>query len=84
MISCKDAATLISRSLDDKLPIYRRIQIFIHLSVCDLCTLYSNQLTMIRQALLSCVKDMGDSVVGEVALSDQRREDMIKTLRESL
>jgi hypothetical protein len=50
MISCADAAELISRSLDTKLSWWQRLALRIHLYGCDLCRRFRRQSRMVDQA----------------------------------
>lgn len=44
MISCEEAAFLVSRSIDDRLPLRKRLAVRIHLWTCHLCKKYAAQL----------------------------------------
>jgi len=39
MIDCKHAARLMSRAMDDRLPLWDRVRLRLHLAICDACTL---------------------------------------------
>jgi len=49
---CNDVSDLISRSMDEKLPLKIRMGIKFHLMMCHLCLNYKNQLNLIRKAIL--------------------------------
>ncbi len=51
MFKCKDVSHLISRSMDQKLPLRIRLGIKFHLMMCDLCLRYKNQLELIHKAI---------------------------------
>ena len=51
MLSCKEAAWLISESMDRDLPFMQRIGIRAHLLMCKHCTRYRRQLLFIRDAI---------------------------------
>ncbi len=51
VFNCKDVSSLISRSLDTKLPIYIRLGIKFHLMMCKLCRRYEKQLLTLQEAL---------------------------------
>ena len=51
MIDCKEASRLISENADRPLPLVRRLQLRLHLFVCDACTNFSRQVRQLRQAL---------------------------------
>jgi len=51
MFKCKDISLLISRSMDQKLPLRIRIGIKFHLMMCNLCLSYKKQLELIHKAI---------------------------------
>lgn len=51
MFRCKDVSILISRSMDEKLPVWVRLGIKFHLMMCHLCSNYKDQLYFIRNAV---------------------------------
>jgi len=51
MIDCREASRLISQNADRPLPLGRRLQLRLHLLVCDACTNFSRQVRHLRQAL---------------------------------
>ncbi len=48
---CRDVSYLISRSMDQKLPLRTRMGIKFHLMMCDLCLRYKKQLELIHNAI---------------------------------
>jgi len=70
---CKDVSDLISRSMDEKLPLKIRMGIKFHLMMCHLCLNYKNQLNLIRKAVLKLDDDK--SIGNEITpLPDQARQ----------
>ena len=51
MITCEEAARLISDSLDQKLPLRLRIALRMHLLMCRICPRFSRQLIFLRDAV---------------------------------
>ena len=51
MIDCKEASRLISQHADRPLPLARRLQLRLHLLVCDACTNFSRQVAALRRAI---------------------------------
>ena len=51
MLSCKEAAWLISESMARDLPLMQRLGIRAHLLMCKHCTRYRRQLLFIRDAI---------------------------------
>ena len=50
-ITCKEAARLLSQSMDARLPLWQRVRLRLHLAICDACTNFSRQLRLLRRAL---------------------------------
>ena len=48
LLSCKQASILISKSLDRSLSLRERVILRLHLTICDRCTRFSQQLHAIR------------------------------------
>lgn len=51
MIDCREASRLISQHADRPLPLARRLQLRLHLFVCDACTNFSRQVRLLRETL---------------------------------
>ncbi|BCM25266.1 zf-HC2 domain-containing protein [Methyloradius palustris] len=48
LLSCKQASILVSTSLDRSLSLRERVSLRLHLTICDGCTRFSQQLHAIR------------------------------------
>jgi hypothetical protein len=70
---CKDVSQLISRSMDEKMPLRVRMGIRFHLMMCSLCRNYKKQLWIIHRAVekLDRMESTGTS---PMRLPDQVRE----------
>ena len=81
MFKCSEVTRLISKSMDQKLPISQRIGIRIHLAMCRYCSLYKKQLELLR-------KIIGQAILAEgvplppLNLSPQARLRMKQVLAE--
>lgn len=53
LFNCKDISHLVSRSMDERLPLPRRMGITFHLMMCRYCARYAKQLKIIRQKIRS-------------------------------
>ena len=51
MLSCKQASKLLSQSLDRPLTWSEKIQLRLHLFMCNPCTQFKRQLNMLRTAM---------------------------------
>jgi predicted anti-sigma-YlaC factor YlaD len=51
MLSCKQAARLVSQGLDRELGFTERVRLRVHLAICDGCTNFSNQVAFVRKAM---------------------------------
>jgi len=54
-INCKEAARLLSQSMDAPLPFWQRVRLRLHLAVCDACGNFSRQLGLLRRAVARLV-----------------------------
>ena len=51
MLNCKDASHLVSRQLDEPLPLARRLELRLHLLFCDACRRFERQTALLREAM---------------------------------
>lgn len=51
MFNCKEVTQIVSESLDRKLPLYQRMGIRFHLSMCRFCWRFRKQLLILRKAV---------------------------------
>ncbi len=50
MLNCKQASQLASRAMDEKLSIWKRLSLKIHLLICSNCKIFTDQLKFLREA----------------------------------
>ena len=50
-IDCKEASRLLSQAMDQKLPLWDRARLRLHLAACDACRNFSRQLEFLRRAV---------------------------------
>ena len=75
MLSCKEAAWLISESMDRDLPFMQRLGIRAHLLMCKHCTRYRRQLLFIRDAIQHYLDEVeNEESVPPVSLSPEALE----------
>lgn len=51
MLMCKEATRLISEGLDRRLPLWQRLNLRLHVSMCGACTAYKRQVEAIHRLL---------------------------------
>ena len=51
MIKCKEASRLMSRAMDEPLPLWQRLALALHLSICDACRNAQRQMHLLRTAV---------------------------------
>ncbi len=79
MFKCKDVSHLISRSMDQKLPLRIRLGIKFHLMMCNLCLRYKNQLELIHKAISKMESESKNNYTG-AHLPDKVKETIKKNL----
>ena len=62
-LTCREAHRLVSEGLDRDLDVIERLRIHAHLAVCEACTNFNGQMTLLRQAMrrLTVHEDHHDS-----------------------
>ena len=58
MLTCKETAQLLSKSFETELSWWKKLNLKLHLSMCDLCNRYLRQLKMIRKIISSASEDI--------------------------
>ena len=82
MFQCEAVSKLVSESMDQKLPLYRRMGIRFHLMMCKFCTRYRKQLYLLREAARNPAK-AGESDVVSCRLSDDAKARIKKELHDA-
>ena len=49
MLNCKQASELISQSVDETLPLRKRLALRVHLFICDGCSNFTSQIDFLRK-----------------------------------
>ncbi len=78
MMNCKQASQLISRSLDEPLSTRERIALKFHLSLCDWCSTFSQQLQKLHVAINKLNKSIEDDE--NITLPSETKKRIAKSL----
>lgn len=74
MRSCKEVTSLISESLDRRLPLGQRLGVRLHLMMCKFCSRYRKQLLAVRAAIHRYVEELEPSgSIKPFSLSEEAR-----------
>ncbi len=75
MLSCKEAANLVSESLEDLLTFRQRLALGVHLLMCRFCSRYQKQTLLIREAMRRIAhEEEGSADACKVSLTPEARE----------
>jgi predicted anti-sigma-YlaC factor YlaD len=57
ILSCKEAARLVSQRIDRELGFGERVMLRVHLTICDGCTNFKDQVAFLRRATARLADD---------------------------
>lgn len=81
MLNCHDVSKLISESLDRKLSLWQRLNLWMHLGMCGLCWGFRKSLVHIHKEARQHADEIERDVVDpEIKLPDESRERMKRLL----
>jgi anti-sigma factor RsiW len=80
MMTCKEAAELMSRSLDAQLPWHKRLLLRVHLAACRNCARAAQHLRVLRAAAQR-LGAAGIDADSPLKLSPEARRNIARTLR---
>jgi len=81
MYTCKEVAELTSQSFDHALSLQQKVGMYLHLSMCKLCSRHKKQMAFLNQ-LLDFNKKQPDTIHQAVNLSKTKKEKIKKRIRE--
>jgi hypothetical protein len=55
--TCQEAHRMVAESLDRDLPLVERLQLRLHLSICDNCTHFKKQMLVLRKVVRKLGQD---------------------------
>jgi hypothetical protein len=73
MLTCKEASSLISEQMDNKLAWRKRMALRIHVILCHRCVKYMQDLKKLREFIKNSVKHDAGSNLDTTKLSDHER-----------
>lgn len=77
MITCREAARLLSDKLEYPLPLYKRIYLRMHLAMCSGCSLYGRQIKALKNLVSRRIDANQEiSLSSTSSLSDDARHRM--------
>ena len=80
-LNCEQASRLLSNQQDTSLRRTEQWALKLHLLLCRSCRRYKDQLRSVRK-IFSALRTKPDSAPPELRISDEKRDDIKKTLRE--
>ncbi len=84
MLRCREVSTLVSESMERKLPFGTRMQVWMHLMLCRFCAGFARQIRFIRRAARPTQEQpAGSPSTPQATLSQEARERIKAVLREN-
>jgi len=80
MLSCKEVSRLVSESLDQRLSLWQRMQVWLHLRMCKLCSRFRQQTLFLGRAARHYLSIAGESAP-EAQLTATAKDRMKQALR---
>lgn len=80
MLDCQHASHLISRSMEVRLTWRQRFGLRLHLMMCDACTQFSRQMSLLRSA----IRQLGSRTENDesLQLSEEARERILRVVEQ--
>lgn len=86
MLNCKDMTKLISDSMDAKITLRQRMELWGHILMCGLCRRFHSNALVIRKRVRECDTPPTDKVAGaepeEASLSAEARKRIAAAMKE--
>lgn len=85
MLNCKEVSKLVSESLDRKLSMWQRMNLWMHLGMCGFCSRFRKDMIHLHEETQQhAVEIEQDSADADVKLSDDSRDRMKRLLQSKL
>ena len=65
LLTCKQAHQMVSEGLDRHLSLGERTRLKMHLSICDACTRFQGQMSLLRQAMRKLPEELQSPSSGQ-------------------
>ena len=83
MLRCRDISKLVSESMERDLPLRTRMQVWMHLAMCRMCSGFSRQIRLLRRAVRESPERLGpDESAPEAKLAEEARDRIKAALRD--
>jgi hypothetical protein len=84
MLRCREVSKLVSESMERRLPLRYRMELWIHLTLCRLCAGFARQTRLLRRAAQEEPERLvGDKSSPQATLTPDARERIKAALRNS-
>lgn len=80
MLSCKEISKLASDSLDKKLSLGNRLQLWMHLVMCGLCSRFRRAIVRIQNETKECSHEIETGQLEDTKLPDDARQRIRKLI----
>lgn len=81
MLNCREVSKLVSESLDHKLPVWKRVNLWMHLGMCRLCWAFRKDLNHLHKETRQLADQIEpDAIEPDVKLSAESSERMKRLL----
>ena len=83
MLRCREISKLVSESMERDLPLRTRMQVWMHLAMCRMCSGFAGQIRLLRRAVRENPERLGpDESAPEAKLPEEARDRIKAVLRD--
>ena len=83
MLRCREISKLVSESMERDLPLRTRMQVWMHLAMCRICSGFARQIRLLRRAVRENPERLGpDESAPEAKLPEEARDRIKAVLRD--
>jgi polyhydroxyalkanoate synthesis regulator protein len=66
MFSCREISYLVSKSMDERIPVRQRLGVRMHLMMCRFCARYKRQLELLRRIMHHYAEQLQEQAAAEL------------------